>query len=109
MRLGDLRHLLHIERVTQTRDDDGAVVETWAPLAEAWAAVTPMSGRKLEIAQRQEPRVSHQVVMRYRPDFGVGDRFRLGKSGRVLHVLGITTRDELNDEMTILCEEVARA
>lgn len=108
MRLGDLRHLLSIERKTTTRDDDGSILTEWEEVGKAWAQVVPLTGRALEQAQRQEPRVSHRVVMRYRDDLSDKDRFVL-KGTRTLNILGFTTLDESNDETIVMCEEVVGA
>ena len=65
MRLGDLRHLLVHEVAVEGREPDGGVTTTWEAQGVAWGHLEPLSGRKLELAQRQEPRATHRLTLRY--------------------------------------------
>ena len=107
MRLGELRHLLVHEVAVEDREADGGVVLTWAPRDTAWGHVEPLSGRKLELAQRQEPRVTHRVTLRYHPTLQASDRLVLGE-GRALHVHSVLTADEDQNETVVLAEEVPK-
>ena len=106
MRLGDLRHLLVHEVAVEGREPDGGVTTTWEAQGVAWGHVEPLSGRKLELAQRQEPRATHRVTMRYPPTLRARDRFVFDE-GRALHVHSVLTTDEGRDETIVLAEEVA--
>jgi SPP1 family predicted phage head-tail adaptor len=105
MRLGDLRHLLVHEIPVESRDLDGGVTLEWRPAGTAWAHVEPLSGRKLELAQRQEPRATHRVTLRYRPTLAPSHRLVL-EGERILHVHSVLTTDEDGDETVVLAEEV---
>ena len=107
MRLGDLRHLLVHEVAVEDREADGGVVLTWVPRDMAWGHVEPLSGRKLELAQRQEPRVTHRVTLRYHPTLQASDRLVLG-DGRALHVHSVLVTDEDSYETVVLAEEVSK-
>ncbi len=107
MRLGELRHLLVHEVATEDREADGGVTTAWAPQDVAWGHVEPLSGRKLELAQRQEPRVTHRVTMRYHPTLQARDRLVFGE-GRALHVHSVLTADEDQNETVVLAEEVPK-
>jgi len=106
MRLGELRHLLVHEVAVEDREADGGVVTQWAPQGVAWGKVEPLSGRKLELAQRQEPRVTHRVTLRYHPTLQARDRL-VFEEGRALHVHSVLNTDEGRDETIVLAEEVA--
>ena len=106
MRLGDLRHLLVHEVPVENRELDGGVTTDWMPQDVAWGKVEPLSGRKLELAQRQEPRVTHRVTLRYHPTLQARDRLVFDE-GRALHVHSVLTTDEGKDETVVLAEEVA--
>jgi SPP1 family predicted phage head-tail adaptor len=106
MRLGLLRHLLVHEVPVESRDLDGGVTTDWRAQGVAWGHVEPLSGRKLELAQRQEPRVTHRVTLRYHPTLQARDRLVL-EGDRALHVHSVLTVDESNDETVVLAEEVA--
>ncbi|MGE0193560.1 MAG: phage head closure protein [Planctomycetota bacterium] len=106
MRLGELRHLLVHEVAVESRELDGGVATEWDPRGVAWGKVEPLLGRKLELAQRQEPRVTHRVTLRYHPTLQARDRLVFDE-GRALHVHSVLTTDEGNDETIVLAEEVA--
>ena len=106
LELGALRHRLVHEVPVESRDLDGGVVTEWSARGILWAQVEPLSGRKLELAQRQEPRASHRVTLRYHATLAPRDRFVLD-GGRVLHVHSVLSTDEGNDETVVLAEEVA--
>jgi len=106
LQLGHLRHQLVHEVAVEGRDLDGGVVTTWDPRDVVWGHVEPLSGRKLELAQRQEPRVTHRVTLRYHPTLQAMDRLVLGE-GRVLHVHSVLSTDEGQNETVVLAEEVA--
>ncbi len=105
MRLGELRHLLVHEVAVEQRELDGGVTTQWDPQGVAWGRVEPLTGRKLELAQRQEPRVTHRVTLRYHPTLQPQDRLVFGE-GRALHVHAVFSTDEGKDETVVLCEEV---
>jgi SPP1 family predicted phage head-tail adaptor len=105
LRLGLLRHLLVHEVAVEHRELDGAVEVEWDPRGVAWGHVEPLSGRKLELAQRQEPRVTHRVTLRYHPTLQARDRLVFGE-GRALHVHSVLVTDEGNDETVVFAEEV---
>lgn len=106
LELGALRHRLVHEVPVESRDLDGGVVTEWSARGILWAQVEPLSGRKLELAQRQEPRASHRVTLRYHPALKARDRLLLHGS-RALHVHSVIDTDEANDETVVLAEEVA--
>ena len=66
MRAGDLRDRVTIERRTETSDGHDGVTEAWATVyRRAAAKVQPLSGRDLERARQIDPRISHDVTLRY--------------------------------------------
>ena len=106
LQLGLLRQRLVHEVPVESRDLDGGVVTEWKAMGVLWAQVEPLSGRKLELAQRQEPRVSHRVTLRYHATLAPRDRLVL-HGGRALHVHSVIDTDARNDETVVLAEEVA--
>jgi len=106
LQLGQLRHRLVHEVAIESRELDGGVVTAWDARDVAWGHVEPLSGRKLELAQRQEPRVTHRVTLRYHPTLQAMDRLVMGE-GRALHVHSVLSTDEGQDETVVLAEEVA--
>ncbi len=106
LRLGQLRQLLVHEVPVESREADGGVVTEWKAEGPVWGQVEPLSGRKLELAQRQEPRATHRVTLRYHPTLQARDRLVL-HDDRALYVHSVINVDENQDETVVLAEEVA--
>lgn len=104
MKAGQLRHKVTIQQASQTLDSNRQPVDSWVKLAEVWAAIEPLSGRELVVAQQQQPDVTHRVTMRYRDD--VTAKMRVRHNGRSLYIGGPPISvDERNKEMQLLCRE----
>lgn len=68
MKAGDLDRRIVIERATTTTNDFGEEIQTWAPLAEVWAQVLPISdGERWRAAE-----VAAHVTTRFRIRWGLG-------------------------------------
>jgi SPP1 family predicted phage head-tail adaptor len=98
-----LRHRVTIEVATHTADGSGGFVETWTPLAEAWAEIVPGSGSERLDADRFAGRVTHQIVMRHRSDLSAGCRLRRGE--RLFHVHAVIDVGERRRWSLCLAEE----
>lgn len=61
---GQLRHRVQIQTVTQTRDAHGGNTEGWATTDTVWAAVEPLSGHELYVAQQVHARTTVRIRMR---------------------------------------------
>ena len=106
MRLGDLRHLLRLERPTEGAPDTyGQPPSGWEPVAELYAKVEPLSGRELELARQQEARVTHRLTIRFNEDVTTRNRLLLGE--RVFQVVSVLDEEERHDVMMLLAQEVA--
>jgi head-tail adaptor len=60
MRTGKLRHFVEIHALTVVEDDIGNQTETWAKVAETWAAIEPLKGNN-------HPPGNHEAAWRCRP------------------------------------------
>ena len=81
---------VRLERATPTADGFGEPIDSWATLADVWAAVTPVSdgerARQAEVAAT----VSHRFVIRWSATTGaVTPRDRLVYGGRVFDIRGV--------------------
>jgi|ERR1051326_5546831 head-tail adaptor len=80
MRAGSLRHRVSIQTRTEASDGHDGLTETWSTVRSRMPAlVTPLSGRELERAREIDPRISHDVMIRFYmsyPDELVGGRAR---------------------------------
>ena len=103
MRAGTLRTRVLIQQRALGRDGFGQQVTTWSTLSEAWAAIEPMSGRELELAQAVSAEVTHQVTIRYRP--GITQAMRIVYNGRVFDIHSVLDADMRHREMVLMCGE----
>lgn len=90
MDAGSLDRRVTFERATVSVDDYGAAVETWAPLATVWAAVTPISDGERWAAGQVAAEVSARFVVRWSHDVSdISPANRLVMSGRVYGIEGV--------------------
>ena len=52
--IGKLRHRISLQSVTLTSDGAGGSTESWAEVAELWAAIEPASARERLFAGKLE-------------------------------------------------------
>ena len=103
MKIGKLRHRITIERVTETRDADGAVIETWSTYATVQASIEPVSGREYFTAQSTQADVTHRVYARYVA--GVVPKMRVKYGARIFEILSTINTGERNRELQLMCRE----
>jgi len=105
MRAAELKHLVTIEQKNQTGTGDrGQPVYTWTAFASnVPARITPLTGRKLEIARQLVPTATHEVQTRWVS--GVTAHMRINFGGRILNVGNVNNKDELNFTLTYTCTE----
>ena len=101
--VGGLRRRLTIESPVDTADDNGGAGRAYAVAGEAWARVTPLRMEHRFLAGREEQRVTHHVVLRFRDDIETGARFR--DRDRIFRVLAVEDADERRTYLRALCED----
>ena len=105
MQSGKLRHRVSIQTATESLNDAGETLLSWAEYVPAWADVRDSQG--MEKMQEDEPQaqVTHKVTIRHRD--GITPKMRVVWSGRILNIKAITT--DRTDERTqfLWCEERA--
>jgi SPP1 family predicted phage head-tail adaptor len=101
--IGKLRHRIAIERVTETRDTDGSVIETWSTYATVQASIEPISGREYFAAQSTQADVTHRIGLRYLS--GIIPKMRVKFGSRVFEILSIININERNRELQLMCRE----
>jgi SPP1 family predicted phage head-tail adaptor len=102
LRAGDLRHRATIHSPTESRDEAGGVVVSWADEATVWALVEQTAGTEQYDAMQVREGASYRVLMRWRP--GVTARQRLAWEGQILNITGVVA-DPLKTMLTIDCRE----
>ena len=103
MRIGKLRRRITIERVTETQDTDGAVLETWSTYATVQASIEPISGREYFAAQSTQADVTHRIGIRYLS--GIVPKMRVNYNSRIFDILSVINVDERSRELQLMCRE----
>lgn len=100
---GALRRRLLLEHPERIDDGGGGSDIVWQPVASLWASIEARNGDERVDAGRLASRVSHDVLLRYRPGVLPEMRFRLGE--RVFHILAVLEPDDRRRRLKALCEE----
>jgi SPP1 family predicted phage head-tail adaptor len=103
MRIGQLRHLIQLQQETTVSDGMGGHVSTWATVAEAFAAIEPLSGREYFAAQQTQSTVTHKVTMRYID--GITSAFCVRYGTRVFDIRAVINNEERHQWLILMCEE----
>lgn len=103
MQTGMLRHRVTIETKQEARDRHGGIVEGWTLLAQVWAAVEPLQGRELFLAQQVDARLSHRITLRYQADLTPTQRLVFKE--RVLYPVSVQHVEERNRLTVVLATE----
>lgn len=102
-----LRHRVTIEQVTETRDEWGGVVESWATFADKVPAeVVPLSGREFIAAQAERAGVTTRITIRYLPS--VDEGMRIVFSGRAYNIKSALPDPTARRHLTLMVEAGVR-
>lgn len=89
--IGTLTDRVELKTRVTTTEDEGGEVALFTPLATVWARVRMLTARQTAEGEARGSTLTHSVVIRYRSDFGPGDRVTY--RGRDLEV---TSASDLN-------------
>ncbi len=106
MRSGDLRHVVSIQYPVEGSDGMGGFATSWADLpglSAVRAAIWPSSANEQVKNGTVSAEITHRVKMRYRP--GINHSMRIVFGNRILKIVGITSPEESNKELNLLCKE----
>jgi SPP1 family predicted phage head-tail adaptor len=79
-----------IERATTAGDSHGEDVETWAPVATRWAAVTPAPGTERFASAERAAEAPMRFVFRYETGLVTVEDRILHEDGRRYYVASVT-------------------
>lgn len=102
--IGDMRLRMTIEAPIDTPDDSGSMTRTYAPLADVWAQITPLSGEARFVADRQEQSISCLARIRWRA--GLTSQMRLVAGARKLLIHSVYDPDERRRFLVCRCEDI---
>ena len=103
-RIADLNHRLVLEYAQRKPDGSGGFTTTWLSLADVWADITPRAGSESLIAGGIKGHVTHDILVRPRPEIIPSRRFRDGP--RLFHIHAIRALDRKGHRAICTCEEI---
>lgn len=89
---GRLRAELRLEKAVTHKDSAGGHIETWEEIALLFGQIEPISTSSYFGAGQDHESVTHNVIIRFRPDVRSGMRFMV--SDRVLAIVTVRDLDE---------------
>lgn len=106
MRAGELRHRVAFKADTPTQDDFGEPIESWTTYMTVWAAIEPLEGRELLLAQQVSAEVTIRVRIRYDSANTVSPEHRIIEGSRILEIVNVINPLERNEKLTLMCKEI---
>jgi len=101
--IGSLADRVSLQRRVDTSELEGGVTHMFMTVTSLWARVRSLSARLALAGDGRTAEASHSVVVRYRSDVSVGDRF--GWRGRWLEVVGVSDLDGRRAWLSCQCQE----
>lgn len=102
---GKLNRRIIIEQVTETRDEMGGVIQTWATFATVWAEFVSQTGREFFAAKQVNAAL--EAIIRIRYIAGVTAKMRVKYGTRVFNLVAPPVDvNEAHVELKLLCEEL---
>jgi SPP1 family predicted phage head-tail adaptor len=101
--IGALTDRVSLQRRVDTSELEGGTSHAFMTVSSLWARVRTLSARLALAGDGRAAEASHSVVVRWRPDVSVGDRF--GSRGRWLEVVGTSDLDGRRAWLSCQCME----
>jgi SPP1 family predicted phage head-tail adaptor len=101
--IGALSDRVSLQRRVDTSELEGGVTHMFMTVSSLWARVRTLSARLAMAGDGRAAEASHSVVVRFRSDVAVGDRF--GWRGRWLEVVGTSDLDGRRTWLSCTCVE----
>ena len=93
MRAGRLRHTISIEQISETQNDYGEAVKTWADyLTDIRAAIEPINGREYFAQDSRHAEVSTRFRLRYQE--GITNKMRIKYGTRYYNIISVILPNE---------------
>jgi len=103
MNPGTLRHMVTIQKTTQTQNARGGTVDTWSTFATRRASINPVKGTEKNANSTVRGDTTHVVVLRYLA--GVTTKHRIQFGTRTFEILAALNPGERNRQLNLECRE----
>lgn len=104
MRSGNLKHKIDFETSAPTQDDFGGVVDGFSVFGQAYASITPISGKEYFSSKQTNAEVSHKIECRFIS--GITPSMRIAYRARVFSIESVINIREENKTLQIMASEV---
>jgi SPP1 family predicted phage head-tail adaptor len=101
--IGEMRKRITIQQADDTRTAAGETLDTPITVTQAWAKISPLSGREAWIAKEQQDTTSHKINMRYQP--GITSKMRAVYQNRIFNFTDVRDLEEMHEELEIMATE----
>lgn len=101
---GELRERIAVQRVTNTRDSMGGVIQTWSTVYTLWASVQPMSAGEQFRRQQIQAAADWKIIVRFKNAITITDR--IVWRGRTFQISALSNDDLQTRFTTIACKEL---
>jgi SPP1 family predicted phage head-tail adaptor len=103
---GELTKRVTLEALTQTRDVEGGMVDSWLAIAgmPVWAKVANLSGneRRATAQGGKLPEARTEITIRYRT--GINEKMRVLYNGKIYNIRHINNFLEQNTWLVLTCD-----
>ncbi len=107
-RSGELNRRVRLQQRNISQDSFGERTQSWSDVMTVWAAIEPLAGRELEVAQKISSEVTHRITVRYQAQLtdtrAVAGLRALYKS-RIFNLQAALNEDEANVRIHLLAAE----
>lgn len=103
MHIGDYKKRITIQRKVITTDEstEGIPIESWVDFLITWAAVMPLGGKEVFIAQALQGENPYSFRMRYKKT--LDNTMRIAYQGNYFRITNIQDVNMLHRETLVLC------
>lgn len=107
---GEYRHRVSFREKTRTSDGRGGSTATFTTTT-VYGVVESLTGRELQQAQQLSTTLTHRIRTRFRTGIVAGMEALWVNAGvrRTLNVEAVQAADTMNEEIYVLCAELAQA
>lgn len=104
MNAGKLRHKVCLQSCSTSKDSYGEDIKTWTSFATAWAAIEPLTGRELFMAQQVSAETTIRITIRHNSTVAEAHRVVFGT--RTFEIDAVLNPAEKNKYLELMCKEI---